>query len=188
MKFEPTPSLPLLPPFDSIQLSEYEHPGELRGPLSHLQSEAPFFDLASRATRRFVMYHDLAPISETGATTRGGLAPWQLRQAKAMLSAHIRKNVSLQELADACHLSKSHFLREFKQSTGHTPHHWAVLHSVAMAAELLVITRLSVGQVALASGFANISHLSRWFKRVIGVGPKSWQKTHSRVHKTPAPS
>jgi AraC-like DNA-binding protein len=177
LKFEPIPSRDLIPPFDTVQLSEHESDQEPRPHANWMETSSPFFDLKTGTARVTVMYHDLSSLDQVSAATRGGLAPWQLKRVKSMLSAHIRKNVLLQDLADACDLSKGHFLREFKQSTGHTPHRWAVLHGVAMAAELLTNTRLPVGQVALACGFSNISHLSRWFTRVVGMGPKAWQQS-----------
>ena len=52
----------------------------------------------------------------------GGLAPWQLRRAIALLRDDLAENLSLERLAAACRLSATHFARAFKQSMGVPPH------------------------------------------------------------------
>jgi hypothetical protein len=56
--------------------------------------------------------------------SRSGLAPWQLRRAKEHLMENLARDVSLEELAAAVDLSKSHFSRGFRESTGYPPHRW----------------------------------------------------------------
>src|SRR5467141_1370817 len=53
---------------------------------------------------------------------KGGLAPWQLRRVEAIINDRITEDVSLSELATAINLSKSHFARAFRKSTGLPPH------------------------------------------------------------------
>lgn len=186
MKFGQISSSSLTPPFDRVQTPELAGPPNGIDSSRVVQTTAPFFDLSTQTTRFYVMYHGLDSLEPPPPITKGGLAPWQLRRVKNALSSNVRQNVPLIALAQMCGLSKSHFLREFKQSTGYTPHQWAIFHSVSVAAELLRDTNLSVTQVAVAGGFADVSHLSRWFKRVTGVSPKAWQRNGSKVRQTTA--
>jgi AraC-like DNA-binding protein len=85
---------------------------------------------------------------------RGGLAPWQERRAKEILRARLDGEVSLAELARECELSRSHFARAFKQSIGTSPHRWLLARRAEKAKDLLIRSKLSLAEIALACGFA----------------------------------
>ena len=107
---------------------------------------------------------------------RGGLAPWQERRAKEMLSAHLGKNVLLAELAAACRLSVSHFARAFRQTTGVTPHQWLIQCRVERAMELMRDCDRELSDIALVCGFADQSHFTRIFARAVGLPPGTWRR------------
>jgi AraC family transcriptional regulator len=107
---------------------------------------------------------------------RGGLAPWQVRRAKEILSAHLDGGIPLQEVARECHLSMSHFSRQFRRTTGLPPHKWLLTRRIEVAKEKLDDRRLSLSDVAAACGFADQSHLTRVFTRMVGVTPGAWRR------------
>jgi AraC-like DNA-binding protein len=109
---------------------------------------------------------------------RGGLAPWQVRRAKEILCANLDGRVPLQEVARECRLSVSHFSRAFRCSMGAAPHNWLLTRRVELAKEKLRDDRLSLSDVALACGFADQSHLTRVFTRMVGVSPGAWRRAH----------
>jgi AraC-like DNA-binding protein len=108
---------------------------------------------------------------------RGGLAPWQERTAKALLNAHVDGEVSLTELARKCGLSRSHFARAFKQTTGQTPHRWLLVQRVEQAKGLLLGSNMSLAKIALTCGFADQSHFTRVFNGTLGASPGEWRRT-----------
>ena len=107
---------------------------------------------------------------------RGGLAPWQERRAKEILCANLDGRMPLNEVARECRLSVSHFSRAFRRSTGAAPHNWLLTRRVDLAKEKLRDDRLSLLDVALACGFADQSHLTRVFTRMVGVSPGAWRR------------
>jgi AraC family transcriptional regulator len=118
-------------------------------------------------------YGGMRPISPQ---VRGGLAPWQVRRAKEILSAHLDGSITLQEVARECHFSTSHFSRQFRRSTGLPPHKWLLARRIEVAKEKLGDRGLSLSDVAAACGFADQSHLTRVFTRMIGVSPGAWRR------------
>jgi len=72
------------------------------------------------------------------------------------------------------HLSTYHLTRVFKKSTGVSPHQYVVQVRVNSARSLLTAGagNRSLAEIAAAVGFADQSHLTRHFKRVLGVTPK----------------
>lgn len=104
-----------------------------------------------------------------------GLAPWQLRRVVEYLNAHLPKHVVLADLAALVDLSQSHFSRAFKASTGMAPYRWQLDARIRRAQALLLDTRLTLDQVAAATGFADAVHFGRTFRRLTGATPAAWR-------------
>jgi AraC family transcriptional regulator len=117
---------------------------------------------------------------------QGGLALWQVRRAKEILCANLDGRVALEEVARECHLSVSHFSRAFRQSMGAAPHQWLLAHRVEVAKELLRDDRLSLLDVALTCGFADQSHLTRVFTRMVGISPGACRRALDPKRAAPA--
>lgn len=107
---------------------------------------------------------------------RGGLAPHVLRRAKAILRENLRSPPPLEEVAEACGFSARHFARAFRDSTGMTPHRWAMSARVAAAKTMMQSRAERLAEIALACGFADQSHLTRVFKRETGASPAVWRR------------
>jgi AraC-like DNA-binding protein len=120
-------------------------------------------------------------IHHQGAPTRiapikGGLAPWQLRRVEDMINERLAEDVSLAELASATDLSKSHFARAFRKSTGLPPHKYQLNARVERAKYLLRRGDLTLAEVGLECGFCEQSHFTRAFHRIVGVSPGAWRR------------
>lgn len=105
---------------------------------------------------------------------RGRLAPWQERRAKEILRANLH-GVPLKEVARKCGLSLSHFSHAFRRTLGVAPHNWLIEQRIALSKEKLHDDRLSLTDVAAECGFCDQSHLTRHFKRIVGVSPGAWR-------------
>ena len=114
------------------------------------------------------------PGSEASIYT--GLAPWQLRRARAFIDAHLCDDPSVSDLARECRLSASHFARAFRQSTGVAPHRWITKRRMERAKELLLEGELDLVQVAHTCGFFDQSHFTRTFSRSEGRSPGKWRR------------
>jgi len=114
-----------------------------------------------------------APAASPG---RGGLAPWQLRKAKAMIEARVESGVGVEEIARECRLSRSYFSRAFKHSTGVPPHAWLAACRIEKAKRLLAESGTRIADVAAECGFADQSHLTRSFAARLGITPAAWRR------------
>jgi AraC family transcriptional regulator len=108
---------------------------------------------------------------------RGGLSSLQMRRATELLAAHLDGKIALQQIAQACDLSVSHFARAFKQTFRMPPYRWLIELRVKRARELMTNSRLSLADIATRSGFADQSALNRSFKRIHGVTPGIWRRS-----------
>jgi AraC-like DNA-binding protein len=103
------------------------------------------------------------------------LAHNALRHAQDYLRAHFAEDISLEKLARLVYLSPFHLSRLFREQLGLPPHTYLNQIRVNRAKTLLNIG-LSLTDVAYAVGFADQSHLTKAFKRVVGVPPGQYRK------------
>jgi len=129
-------------------------------------------------TLREALQWENLTLREHAAGTHGGLAPWQLRRAKELLSEDLSARVQLSQLAQACRLSVRHFTRAFRHSTGLPPHRWLLSRRVERAKQLLRDSLLSLTDVAVACGFGDQSHFTRMFSASVGLSPGLWRRVH----------
>lgn len=93
-----------------------------------------------------------------------------VERIREYLCAHYRDNIPLDRLAALVGLSPFYLTRLFTQSTGLPPHAYLTQVRVERAKTLLRRGR-SLTDTALAAGFSDQSHLTRHFKRIVGVTP-----------------
>jgi AraC family transcriptional regulator len=106
----------------------------------------------------------------------GGLAPWQLRPARDTINAHLKEELSLEQLAQECKLSVTHFAKAFARNTGISPHRWLMQRRVNVAKDLLLTTDSSLVEISLKCGFSDQSHFTRVFAEATGETPGRWRQ------------
>jgi len=109
-------------------------------------------------------------------TKPGGLSHRALKRATDYVGANLSGEFSLDEVAGAAGYSPHHFSRLFRESTGLPPHQYVVRERVEKAKGLLAGTELPIGEVARLCGFSHQSHLTRHFKRLVGVTPAKFRR------------
>ena len=120
--------------------------------------------------------HTYGGMTAIARLPRGGLAPWQERRVKELMSDTLQEEVPLSRLANECGLSVRHFARAFRRSTGTSPHRWLLQRRVERAGEMLGNRAISLAGIALACGFADQSHFSRVFGAMVGASPGAWRR------------
>jgi AraC family transcriptional regulator len=121
----------------------------------------------------------LAAHSGSAATiqpVRGGLAPKTLLRAIERLRSDSDADVSLAALASDAGLSRFHFCRAFKDSTGLSPHAWLRQHRLEQAMNMLRDTDASVVSVAAALGYASQTAFAAAFRKLTGETPGDWRR------------
>lgn len=108
---------------------------------------------------------------------RGGLSPRTLRSSIERIEASIEHGVSLQELASEAGLSRAHFSKAFRQSTGFSPHRYLLKCRIDKAKIKLSGTKVSLSEIALGCGFSSQAHFTEYFRREVGSTPLSYRQT-----------
>ncbi|GHO85691.1 AraC family transcriptional regulator [Dictyobacter formicarum] len=108
-----------------------------------------------------------------------GLTDRQIGRVRDYIQAHLDQDLSLEALAQQVGFSPYHFARLFRRTTGESPHQFVVRQQIEQAQRLFKETTMPLAQVALACGFANQSHLTRAFKRYLGLTPRAFRQEHT---------
>jgi AraC family transcriptional regulator len=160
---------------------EIEHLGwALKAELEHRNGNSEgrlYADCVGMALAcRLLQGHSEAARAENGARL-GAMAGHRLRRVLGYIEEHLSDDLSLGAIAAVSGLSVSHCQRGFREAVGCSIHRYIIQRRVEHAKALLGDKKLSVGEVALAVGFAHQSHLAYHMRRFLGVSPRNLRPT-----------
>ncbi|MBC3862422.1 AraC family transcriptional regulator [Undibacterium jejuense] len=93
------------------------------------------------------------------------------------VDANLGETLRVDELADIANMSRFHFIRRFRKSIGVTPIAFVQARRTSMAKSLLRQGG-NLSSIALITGFADQSHLTRWLKACYGVTPAVYRENN----------
>ncbi|PAU78434.1 AraC family transcriptional regulator [Halomonas salipaludis] len=137
-----------------------------------IEQEHALYRIATRLVQRSGTFQVDGKVSRPDAL---------LIRAKEYILAHLEDDVSLDDISQAAHLSKYHFLRLFRQQFGITPHQY-VLSCRVNAARNDLSAGAPPNDVAFRYGFTDLSHFNRRFKRIYGKTPHQYQRSVTAPH------
>lgn len=117
-------------------------------------------------------------VQESSRSGTKELARWQLRKVTALIESDLRQDRSVAELAALVNLSKGHFSRAFRASTGLSPRQWIIQKRIKLAIGKLAHTNDSLAEISAGCGFAEQSHFTRTFTQATGTSPGAWRRAN----------
>ncbi len=102
-----------------------------------------------------------------------------MEKLTAQMREHLDAELDLDALAATANLSKFHFIRRFKEHTGHAPIQRFIQMKMQRACELLDSTDKAIKVIAGEVGYQDPFYFSRIFKRTIGVSPQKYREQHA---------
>lgn len=99
----------------------------------------------------------------------------RIARAVQHMNRHYDSNLSLEDYADMCTMSKYHFIRVFEKIVGSAPIEYRNNIRLQHAADLLLEERLAVEQISNLVGYSSASYFSSAFKQKYGLSPKQYQ-------------
>ena len=104
--------------------------------------------------------------------TNGALPRRELTAVIDYIMANLDARLPVEQMATLVQLSPYHFMRQFKATTGLSPHQFLISRRVELAQQLLRKKRfISLAEVAIHCGFSDQSQFSFHFKRIVGLTP-----------------
>ncbi|MFD5573469.1 helix-turn-helix domain-containing protein [Streptomyces cadmiisoli] len=102
---------------------------------------------------------------------RSGLSARQLTAVRDLITARLADPLPIADLAAAASLSVSQFTRQFRASTGQSPHQYVLGLRLDHACRLLRTGSTPIRQVAITCGFSHQEHLTRVMRARLGTTP-----------------
>lgn len=100
-----------------------------------------------------------------------------IQRAVAVIREKFGEPLTLDDLARTVMVSKFHFLRSFRRTTGVTPGRFLSAVRLAEAEHLLRDTSLKVSDICTQVGYSSIGSFTRRFTESVGLSPTQYRQT-----------
>ncbi|WP_239483011.1 AraC family transcriptional regulator [Paraburkholderia sp. C35] len=122
-------------------------------------------------------YNEHEPVE---CAAEGLLSGLEIARLTEFIEDNLDRTISLEDLASIVHVSRFHFSRLFKRSTGGTAIGFVEQCRIRRAQALITDTDLPLSQIALMVGFVDQSHFTRRFHRHVGCTPAVFARERGR--------
>lgn len=165
--------------FDNLVSGNVQLQNVIQNIVSELENKAEHYDLCVKGLiqqltailLRNCICLDAKFKDEQSLKLKGLIVP-----ALTRIHMDYAENVTLDELAEASHVTKSHFCRVFKKTMGVTPVQYLTTYRIDVAYTMLKNTELSCEEISRLCGFEDYSYFNRQFKKVKGISPTGVRK------------
>jgi AraC family transcriptional regulator len=105
----------------------------------------------------------------------GALGACSFRRVYSYMEANLGARIYLDNLARVAGVSRCHFARQFRLRTGESPMGLLLRLRIERAKTLLEQNGLTISEVAATLGFADQTHFTRKFRRLVGITPAKYR-------------
>ena len=103
------------------------------------------------------------------------------REIQRYIDEHSLEDISVQSVAEAFSISPTYLSRLFKQATGMSLMQYVIHRRIGEAQTLLLVSDLSVTEIAARVGYDNLSHFVKMFTQNVGLSPRQYRKNGSAI-------
>lgn len=118
-----------------------------------------------------------ADVNFSETRLQGGLSAVQCRRLTQYIEENLDQDITLADLAGVVELSVFHFTRKFRAQFGRPPHAYVMGQRLERAKRQLANSGLPLKVVAANSGFADQSHMTRLFRKILKATPAEYRRT-----------
>jgi AraC family transcriptional regulator len=112
---------------------------------------------------------------------RGSMPTLRLNRTLEYINQNLGRDLRLWELAQVAGMSPNYFCELFKASTGLSPHQYTLRCRIERAKQYLRDPNIGLACAGAAVGFADQSHFTKVFRRIVGVTPMKFRGGLARL-------
>lgn len=101
---------------------------------------------------------------------------YKIQDALAYIQMYYKNPITLDDIAEACLLSKSSCCRLFKKVLRQSPMEYVTSYRIQQSFMLIAEDEYSITEIAYESGFTNSSYFTEMFRKVIGMTPTQYKR------------
>lgn len=140
------------------------------------KGDSPRLDMLmkSELLRFFWLLQESGDVVQTDGNPAGKSET--VRPAIEYMNENFAEKITVEQLAETVHVSKSYFMRLFKETAGVSAIEYLSQIRIKSACEILSVTNKTAAETALECGFGNLSNFNRQFRNIMGCSPKEYRK------------
>ena len=109
----------------------------------------------------------------------------RIKLLKNYIHHHYMTQISLSDIANAAHISRSECCRVFRKVEKTTPFIFLKRHRISQSIKLLTCTSLSIGEIAYQTGFESANYFAECFKQEVKCTPREYRKKNGKKYIVP---
>ncbi len=162
-----------------LQLSQ-DHSAQLSDLVDQMQqeinTEKPYWEISLRSLFRLLIislyrnYSSFFPVPTLNKTAALVL------EVQKFIENNCQNEINLQDVAKGHYIDRYYLSHQFKKVTGFSFKEYLILQRIAKAKELICHSTENITEIGLSSGFNNINHFIRIFKKYEGITPYQYRK------------
>lgn len=123
--------------------------------------------------------HTTRNIREVSIEEKYGADEERIKEALTFIQENYHENITLEDIAESIHISKSECCRLFKRTISTTPFEYLIRYRVLIACDIMIKSQRndeSISDLAFNVGFNSASYFNKMFKKYIGCTPTEFRK------------
>lgn len=140
-------------------------------PFEQLISMLEIFDILSRSDEIELLH--AKPLANASLLKE----QQRIKKVYHFIEVNFQRSIEVHEIARLCNLSTPAFCRYFKKSTHYTFTEFLNIFRVNQSKKILLQDK-NVSEACYESGFSNISHFNKTFKKITGENPSAYKKKY----------
>jgi AraC-like DNA-binding protein len=140
--------------------------------LNNMQSLSPYFETQGIILQLLSRFLPSSRLTQKSANA----IPSKILDVISYIQVNLNQNLTVTHLAERVNQHQDYFSRLFFQYTGIRPLAYIHEKRIERAQYLLTTTNMSYAEVAAETGFENLPHFSRIFKKVTSLTPGQYRQ------------
>lgn len=142
------------------------------------QNSSDFSDIFLKGVVTEIIYHLHTGVEQSPDRNSFDTKKWaKLEEVTAHIHKNYNRTISLEDAAAIAGVARTYFSRIFKEYMGINFHNYIMNLRIERAKSMMEDDDFNFTEIAEITGFANIHHFSKIFKKIEGCSPTQYKKS-----------